>query len=66
MSDIKANKDNNNETESYTINGKHKTCEQAIKEVKDGKHPGYHVREMNGKEFIASNPDNKSSNNVNR
>jgi hypothetical protein len=40
------------------------TLKQAVKAVKSGKYPGYHVVERQGIEFIRSNPDGKESNNL--
>jgi hypothetical protein len=39
---------------------------EAVKEVKDGKHPGAHIVEVNGREYVRDNPDNSTKDNVNR
>ena len=38
----------------------------AVKEVKQGKHPGAHVVKVNGREYVRDNPDNSKKDNVNR
>lgn len=38
----------------------------AVKEVKDGKHPGAHVVKINRREYVRDNPDHTKSDNVNR
>lgn len=65
MSKITSNKNSLGKTISYIVDGKKQSTQQTVREVENGKHENYHVREMNGKRFIASNPDNKTSNNVN-
>lgn len=37
---------------------------EAIKAVKNGTYSGYNVKKRNGKEYIASNPDNSRTNNL--
>jgi len=35
-----------------------------VKEIEAGKHPDYHVREVNGVKTPVSNPDSKEGNNL--
>lgn len=35
-----------------------------VKEIKQGKHPGYHLRNIDGIETPASNPDKSENNNL--
>lgn len=37
-----------------------------VAEIKRGEHPGAHVYEINGREYARDNPDNSTSDNVNR
>ena len=39
---------------------------QAVKEVKQGKHPGAHVVKVNGRDYVRDNPDPSKRDNVNR
>ena len=39
---------------------------EAVKEVKQGKHPDAHVVKVKGREYVRDNPDNSKSDNVNR
>lgn len=53
--------------ETYKIGGrKDVSRKQAVKEVKQGKHPGAHVVEVNGQEYVRDNPDHSKKDNVNR
>ena len=38
----------------------------AVKEVKQGNHPGAHVVKINGREYVRDNPDSSTRDNVNR
>jgi hypothetical protein len=38
----------------------------AVKEVKQGDHPGAHVVKINRREYVRDNPDHSKSDNVNR
>jgi hypothetical protein len=38
---------------------------QAVREVKNGLHPGYHTLKINGQEYVRDNPDNSKKDNVN-
>jgi len=39
---------------------------QAVKEVKQGDHPGAHVVKINRREYVRDNPDSSKRDNVNR
>lgn len=39
---------------------------QVVSEVKKDKHPGAHVVNVNGREYVRDNPDPSKSDNVNR
>lgn len=39
---------------------------QAVKEVKQGNHPGAHVVKIDGREYVRDNPDSSKRDNVNR
>ncbi len=53
--------------ESYKIGSRDKVPRtQAVKEVKQGKHPGAHVVKVHGREYVRDNPDSSKSDNVNR
>ena len=39
---------------------------EAVKEVKQGKHPGTHIVKINGREYVRDNPDHSKKDNVNR
>ena len=53
--------------ETYKI-GKRKSVKRtdAVKEVKQGKHPGAHVIKVKGREYVRDNPDGSKKDNVNR
>ncbi len=38
----------------------------AVKEVKQGKHPGAHVIKVKNREYVRDNPDSSTRDNVNR
>ena len=38
----------------------------AVKEVKQGKHPGAHIVKVNRREYVRDNPDSSKADNVNR
>ncbi len=53
--------------ESYKIGGrKNVSRSQAVREVKQGKHPGAHTVRINGREYVRDNPDGSKKDNVNR
>jgi hypothetical protein len=39
---------------------------QAVREVKQGQHPGAHVVKINGREYVRDNPDQSTRDNVNQ
>jgi len=68
MTIIKGNKDGpGGRNESYKI-GKRQNVKRtdAVKEVKQGKHPGAHVVKINRREYVRDNPDASKTDNVNR
>ena len=68
MTKIKGNNDGpGGRNESYTIGSrKNVTRPQAVKEVKQGKHPDAHVVKVNNREYVRDNPDSSKKDNVNR
>lgn len=53
--------------ESYKIGNRPKVKRSvAVREVKRGDHPGAHVIEVNGEEYVRDNPDPSKKDNVNR
>ena len=53
--------------ESYRIgNRKEVKRTDAVREVKDGKHPDAHVVKVNRREYVRDNPDSSTKDNVNR
>lgn len=53
--------------ESYKIGvRKNVPRRTAVKEVKQGQHPGAHVVKINGREYVRDNPDSSTKDNVNR
>lgn len=44
--------------------GENMTRSQFVKQIEQGQHPDYHVREINGVKTPCSNPDGKSGNNL--
>jgi hypothetical protein len=68
MTKIKGNNDGpGGRNETYDI-GKRKNVKRsvAVKEVKQGKHPGAHVIKVNKGEYVRDNPDSSTKDNVNR
>ncbi|WP_158897022.1 MULTISPECIES: DUF3892 domain-containing protein [unclassified Pseudomonas] len=65
---IRGNRDGENgENQSYTIPGRGVVSrEQLVKEVDAGKHPGFNTVNVDGVEYVRSNPDNQKGNNVNK
>ena len=68
MSKIKGNNDGpGGRNESYKIgNRPHVPRAEAVKEVKQGKHPDSHVVKVNNREYVRDNPDSSTKDNVNR
>jgi hypothetical protein len=53
--------------DSYTVKGRGVVDRKALaKEVDQGKHDGYHTVEIDGEKWVRSNPDNTTSDNINR
>ena len=68
MGKIRGNNDGpGGRNESYRIGARnHVSRTEAVKEVKQGKHPGNHVVKVNGREYVRDNPDSSTSDNVNQ
>lgn len=66
MAKIKGNRDGENgRNESYRISGRDVARRQAVREVEQGKHRGYHIIEVNGEKYVRDNPDPSKRDNVN-
>ncbi|MBV1790531.1 DUF3892 domain-containing protein [Marinobacterium sp. D7] len=65
---IRGNHDGENgENDSYTIAGRGVVeRDQLVREVEEGRHPNHHVVNINGEDYVRSNPDSTDSNNVNK
>ncbi|MDO8466591.1 MAG: DUF3892 domain-containing protein [bacterium] len=68
MAHVRGNNDGpNNRNESYKIGSRpHVPRLQAVKEVKNGRHPDVHIVKINGREYVRDNPDGSERDNVNR
>lgn len=68
MTKIIGNNDGpNGRNESYRIGSRNDVPRRtAVKEVKEGMHPGAHVVKINNREYVRDNPDSSKSDNVNR
>lgn len=68
MGKIRGNNDGpGGRNESYKIGSRPAVPRpQAVKEVKQGKHPGNHTVKVNGREYVRDNPDGSKRDNVNR
>jgi hypothetical protein len=68
MTRIVGNNDGpNGRNESYRIGSRnHVPRLQAVKEVKQEKHPDAHIVKINGREYVRDNPDHSKKDNVNR
>lgn len=65
---IKGNRDGvNGENNTYNISGRGKNIPRDIivKEIKQGKHSDYIVTKIEGKEYVKSKPNSKTTDNVN-
>ena len=51
---------------TYIVEGRIEPRTKTVRDTKAGKHPDHHVMKRNGKEFVRSNPDGKTSNNVDK
>lgn len=68
MTIIRGNNDGpGGRNETYKI-GSRKAVprKEAVKEVKQGKHPRAHVVKVNGREYVRDNPEGSTKDNVNR
>lgn len=65
---IRGNNDGENgENDSYTIAGRGVVSrDKLVSEVEKGKHPQHHVVNVNGEDYVRSNPDKTTGNNVNK
>jgi hypothetical protein len=50
--------------ERFQIGSREVSRAQFVREIKDGEHPDYHVRNINGIDTPVSNPDGKERNNL--
>ncbi len=68
MAKIKGNRDGpGGRNDTYTIGSRRSVPRvQAVREVRSGMHPAYHVVVICGVEYIRDNPDHRKSDNVNR
>lgn len=68
MSKIKGNGDGQGgRNDSYRIGSRPKVSRRvAVREVEQGKHPGYHIFELNDQKYVRDNPDRSKKDNVNR
>ena len=68
MTKIIGNNDGpNGRNESYKIGSRQKVKRtEAVKEVKQGKHPDAHVVKVKNREYVRDNPDHSTKDNVNR
>ena len=52
--------------DTYTITGRGVvTRKTLLREVKAGKHEGFHTMEVDGETWVRSNPDSRTSDNIN-
>lgn len=57
----------NGRNETYDIgNRKNVPRTVVVREIEQGKHPGNHVVEVNGRKYVRDNPDKSKKDNVNR
>ena len=68
MTKIKGNNDGpGGRNETYKIGSRNEVPRsQAVKEVRDGKHPDAHVVRVNNRSYVRDNPDHSKKDNVNR
>lgn len=65
---IKGNGDGENgENDSYRIPGRGSDIprEVVVREVKEGKHPGFGIYTREGEDYVRGKPDRQTGNNVN-
>jgi hypothetical protein len=65
---IRGNKDGKNgENQTYTIPGRGTVPrKKLIEEVREGKHPDFHIYERNGVKYVRADPDSTEQNNVDK
>ncbi len=65
---IRGNKDGQNgENQTYTIPGRGTVPrEKLVEEIKEGKHPDFHIYERNNVEYVRADPDSTQQNNVDK
>ena len=65
---IRGNKDGQNgENQTYTIPGRGTVPrEKLVEEIKEGKHPDFHIYERNNVEYVRADPDSNQQNNVDK
>ncbi len=58
----------NGENETFRIPGRGSDIprEEVVREIKDGKHPDFHIYKLNEQEYPRANPDDTTRDNVNR
>lgn len=68
MSKITGNNDGpNGRNESYRVGNRFGVPRDVVvREVEQGRHPGYHVVSRDGERYVRDNPDGSTSDNVNR
>jgi hypothetical protein len=65
---ITGNRDGpNGENYTYTVRGRGVVARAVlVAEVKDGKHPHHSIYTLHGVEYVRSNPDPRTTNNINK
>ena len=65
---IRGNSDGENgENDSNTIQGRGVVNrDKLVNEVEQGRHPGHHTINVNGEDYVRSNPNRTESDNVNK
>lgn len=58
----------NGENRTFRIPGRGTQIplEKVVQEIKDGRHPGFHIYTLNGQEHPRANPDGTTADNINR
>lgn len=67
MARIRGNNDGpGGRNDSYRVGNRSDVSRHdAVREVEQGKHPGYHTIQVNGRKYVRDNPDASKSDNVN-
>lgn len=60
----KLRENNTGRNTHFKVGSQTLTRAQLAQQIKNGHHPDYHVRKINGLNTPVSNPDNKKSNNL--